>query len=77
MRVRKSSSITSQIYHQGFSLIELLMVVAIIATLAVIAIPALNSYRSRANNSAAITDLKNFKVVIEAYYNDSQAYPNL
>jgi Tfp pilus assembly protein PilE len=52
------------------------MVVAIIATLAVIAIPALNGYRSRANNSAALTDLKNFKTSMEAYYADNQGYPS-
>src|SRR3546814_12921901 len=38
--------------HRGFTLIELMIVVAIIAILAAIALPAYNAYRGRASERA-------------------------
>lgn len=63
--------------EKGFTLIELLIVVAIIGILAAIAIPQFAAYRQRAYNSAAQSDLRNFKTAMEAYYVDNQAYPTL
>ena len=60
---------------RGFTLIELLIVVAIIGILAAIAIPQFASYRAKAYNSAAQSDLKNFKTGMEAFYADNQNYP--
>lgn len=50
----------------GFSLIELLIVVAIIGILASITVPLYNSYTTRAVNSAAQTDLRNLKSAMES-----------
>ena len=61
--------------QKGFTLIELLIVVAIIGILAAIAIPQFASYRQKAYNSAAQSDLKNLKTAMEAYYADNQEYP--
>ena len=60
----------------GFTLIELLIVVAIIGILAAIAIPQFSSYRAKAYNSAATSDLKNAKTSLEVYFMEYQIYPN-
>lgn len=60
----------------GFTLIELLIVVAIIGILAAIAIPQFASYRAKAYNSTALSDLKLAKTIVEAYFSDNQMYPN-
>lgn len=62
-------------YRKGFTLIELLVVVAIIAILAAIAIPQFASYRVRSYNGAALTYLKNLKIMLESEYADNHLYP--
>jgi type IV pilus assembly protein PilA len=50
----------------GFTLIELMIVVAIIAVLAAIALPAYQNYVARAQISAALADIKGGKSPFEA-----------
>ena len=59
---------------QGFTLIELMIVIAIIGILAAIAIPNFVSYRARSYNSAAQADLKNAVTAQEAYFVDYGKY---
>ena len=61
--------------RKGYTLIELLIVVAIIGILAAIAIPQFSAYRAKAYNSAANADLKNLKTGMEAFMADNQQYP--
>jgi type IV pilus assembly protein PilA len=61
--------------RKGFTLIELLIVVAIIGILAAIAIPQFAAYRVKSYNTAALTDLRNFKVWFESLYTDNRRYP--
>ena len=63
--------------HKGFTLVELMIVVAIIGILAAIAIPQFAAYRERSFNSAALSDLRNFKTAMETDYADNQEYQTM
>jgi type IV pilus assembly protein PilA len=60
--------------EKGFTLIELMIVIAIIGILAAIAIPQFSAYRKRSYNSAAQSDLRNAATAQEAYYVDEATY---
>jgi prepilin-type N-terminal cleavage/methylation domain-containing protein len=63
--------------RKGFTLIELMIVIAIIGVLAAIAIPQFSSYRKRSFNSAAEADLRNAVTAQEAYYVDHSTYAQI
>ncbi|MFA4828047.1 MAG: prepilin-type N-terminal cleavage/methylation domain-containing protein [Thermodesulfovibrionales bacterium] len=62
---------------KGFTLVELLVVVAIIGILAAIAIPQFSAYRMKAYNAAAQSDVRNWRSAMEAYFYDNQQYPSM
>lgn len=67
----------SHIKHTaGFTLIELILVVAIIGVLASIAIPAYQDYQEKARIYGAVTDITSMAAKIEAYYQDAREYPD-
>ena len=60
---------------KGFTLVELMIVVAIIGILAAIAIPQFAKYRERAFNSASLSDVRNFRTDLEGYFAEWMFYP--
>jgi len=60
----------------GFTLIELMIVIAIIGILAAIAIPQFSVYRTRSYNASANADLRNACTAQEAYFVNELTYTN-
>lgn len=60
--------------NHGFTLIELMIVVAIIAIISVIAVPAYNNYVTRGKLVEAQSVLGDFRLRTEQYYQDNRNY---
>ena len=67
-------SLKSRRDEEGFTLIELMVVVLIIAILIAIAIPTFLGARQRAQDSAAKSDLRNALASAKVYYTDTEDY---
>lgn len=62
--------------HRGFTLIEVMIVVAIIAILAGVAMPQYKDYVTRSRLADAATGLATMRAQMERYYQDNRTYAN-
>ena len=63
--------------QKGFTLVELMIVVAIVGVLAAVALPAYQDYTSRAKMSEPVELLKGLKQDITQYYTETGNLPNM
>lgn len=70
----KKNSAEAGLSQKGFTLIELMVVVAIIGILAAIALPSYTAYVFRGKAAEATSNLANLRVQMEQYYQDNRTY---
>ena len=61
--------------NKGFTLVELLVVVAIIALLSTFAIVALGSARAKTRDTKRIATVREMSNALEMYFNENDSYP--
>jgi len=61
--------------NKGFTLVELLIVVAILAILIIVSLASLTKERTKAQDAKIKADLHSLKIAFENYYNDNNCYP--
>jgi general secretion pathway protein G len=61
--------------ERGFTLIEIMIVVAVIGIIAGIAIPGLLTAFDRARQTSTVAMMRGFSTALQAYATDNQVYP--
>ncbi len=62
---------------QGFTIVELLIVIVVIGILALLVITTYSGIQAKARNSKRASDVKSLQTQIEAFFSQNGYYPNL
>jgi general secretion pathway protein G len=73
--MRRKQVLLTRGHKAGWTLIELMLVVALIGVLAAIAMPMYANYRERINRSTAILDIKVIQMLITDYAASGGSFP--
>lgn len=73
--MRNDIKIKTEAVKRGFTLVELLVVVAIIATLGTIAIKNVNEYLKKADETAARASVRSLSEAVTSYYTEHKKFP--
>lgn len=71
---RARSCLARRAAHRGFTLLELMIVVAIIGVLAAVAIPAYQDYVRRSALPEGTSAMATLRIKLEQYYQDNRKY---
>lgn len=74
-QLQRINRVLKQTAHKGFSLIELMIVIAIIGVLATVALPQYNNYIARAQVTEAINQLAGVKTVVAEFFASNGIFP--
>src|SRR5688572_1093033 len=75
--MRHMRSLQSYKRQQGFTIVELLIVIVVIGILAALVVTTFSGIQRKARNAERQSDIKAIHTQLEAYYNEANSYPTL
>ena len=63
-------------FSKGFTLVELLVVVAIIGILATVVVVSVSGVRSKSRDARRISDIREIAAALQLYFNDQNQFPS-